>query len=307
MQIRTILVELILFFVMTSSLQAENLPTQYAIAGELILTNFVSAPFPHPKRAQGYKNEKGEFFPAQKHYQDSTVAIFIPKGFRPGRKLDFVIHFHGWHNHVSGVLERYQLIEQFQESGRNAILIIPQGPFDAPDSFDGKLEDENGLKNFMSEVMSTLAQKNNFQKKEIGKIILSGHSGGYQVMASILARGGLSKQIEEVWLFDALYAQTKKFTDWFDQHSGRLLNIYTEHGGTKKETEKLMADLKNKNVSFLAKNEKEITPEDLQKNKLIFIFTELAHDEVLHKHKTFLQFLKTSCLETNEINRPKNK
>ena len=123
--------------------------------GELILTNFSSAPFPHPGRDAGH-TYKTNIFPAEKHYRDHTVAIFIPKNFRVEPKIDFVIHFHGWHNNVTNVLRQYELPQQLIASGKNAILIVPQGPRNAPDSFGGKLEDTDGFKRFLDEAMATL-------------------------------------------------------------------------------------------------------------------------------------------------------
>ena len=90
---------------------------------------------------------------------------------------------------------------------------------------------------------------------EIGNIILSGHSGGYHVMAAILDHGGLSEKIREVWLFDALYGDTENFVAWQKSENGRLLDIYTDHGGTKDETEKLMAAYKTNGVNFFAGEE----------------------------------------------------
>ncbi len=112
------------------------------------------------------------------------MAIFIPKGFRETGQIDFIVHFHGWKNHVEGVLDEYKLIEQLAASGRNAVLVVPQGPRDAPDSFGGKLEDPDGFKRFMADVMDTLRQQSGLKKKDfaLGQIILSGHSGGYEVM-----------------------------------------------------------------------------------------------------------------------------
>lgn len=278
------------------SLQGQPVQTNYAGRGELLLVKLDSAPFPHPQRAEGHKYGK-EFYPADKHYQDNTVGIFIPKGFRKAGPVDFVIHFHGWRNHVEKALEHYQLIEQFAESGRNAILVVPQGPYDAPDSFDGKLEDENGFKRFMAEVMETLRSQKVITDQAMGSIVLSGHSGGYQVISSIVAQGGLTEHIREVWLLDALYGRTEKFMNWFEHSTnGRLINIYTAHGGTKQETEKLMEDLKQKSAALFAKKEAELAPEDLRKNRLIFIFTELEHDEVPMKHRAFAEYLKTSSL-----------
>ncbi|HVM51480.1 MAG TPA: hypothetical protein VMU04_25840 [Candidatus Acidoferrum sp.] len=277
--------------------RGQSLSDRYAPLGQLIVTQFVSAPFPHPKRAEGHKYHE-EFYPADKHYNDSTVAIFIPRGFKPGRQVDFVVHFHGWRNNVAGALERYKLIEQLVNSRRNAVLVVPQGPFNAPDSFGGKLEDPNGFRRFMEEVLATLNRCSSLKNKHlaVGQIILSGHSGGYQVISSIVDCGGMSDHVREVWLFDALYARTDKFLAWYDAQHGRLLDIYTEHGGTKDETQQLMATLKQRGTPFYTANESDVKLPALEQNKLGFIFTDLPHDEVPYKHQTFREFLETSCL-----------
>jgi hypothetical protein len=277
-----------------------KLPAPHAVpstnnSGELILAQFVSAPFPHPARVEGH-TYKTNFFPAEKHYRDNTVAIFIPKDFKPSAKVDFVVHFHGWGSTVTNVLRKYELLEQFSGSKKNAILVVPQGPRNASDSFGGKLEDADGFRRFMDEVMATLRQKRAFKKSAVGKLILSGHSGGYQVISSILEKGGLKENVKEVWVFDGLYAQTDKFQHWFQKSDGRFIDIYTAGGGTKNETEKLIGNLKQKGVSYFSAEERNITNGQIRKNRLIFIFTELPHNDVLHKHKTFLQFLQTSSL-----------
>jgi hypothetical protein len=266
----------------------------YSSQGELIVTQFVTAPFPHPQRAEGHQYHN-EFYSAKDHYSDSTVAIFIPKQFRETRRVDFVVHFHGWRNHVTKVLERYQLIAQLIDSGRNAVLVVPQGPYDAPDSFGGKLEDPGGFKRFMDEVTDTLRRRAVLKSKqfEIGNIILSAHSGGYEVVAAILDHGGLTDHINGVWLFDALYAHTDWFLAWF-RKDRRFFDIYTEHGGTKEETERLMATLKQRGTPFFAGKESEINPAVLRTNKLVFIYTDLPHDDVVSKHRTFEEFLKAS-------------
>lgn len=279
------------------SVRAESLEPNYAEFGRLIVTQFVTAPFPHPSRADGHKY-KDRVFPADPHYRDSTVAFFIPKGFCPARQVDVVVHFHGWGNSVAGTLKQFQLIEQFTASGKNAVLVVPAGPKNASDSAGGKLEDADGFKRFIEELAAALRQQDGFQQPDlaIGNVILSGHSGGYKVIASILARGGLSKQVREVWLFDALYAETEKFLAWWDAQHGRLLNIYTDGGGTKDDAEAMMTLLSQRGTAFLARSDTEATPEELKRGTLIFLHTDMGHNDVLAKRGTFGQFLKTSCL-----------
>ena len=274
------------------------LETEYEPLGKLLARPFASAPFPHPARAEGHRYHD-EFFSAKEHYSDSTVAVFVPKNFRESDKVDFVIHFHGWNNTVAGTLEQYQLAGQLCASGKNAVLIVPEGPHNAPDSFGGKLEDTNGFANFMAEAAASLRAsgllaRTNF---EIGNLILSGHSGGYHVMAAILDHGGMPAKIKEVWLFDALYGGTENFVAWQKNEGGRLLDIYTDHGGTKEESEKLMALLKKGGVPFLASEDSAAAEEALRTNKLVFLHSDMIHDDVVAKRATFEQFLKTSCLD----------
>lgn len=274
------------------------LVSRYASFGTLLVTQFVSAPFPHPARAQGYRYHN-DFFSAAEHYNDSTVAMFIPKYFRATPKIDFVVHFHGWRNTVAGTLERYQLVRQFADSGKNAILIVPEGPRLVPDSFGGKLEDTNGFRSFMAEAVEKLRASGALAKTnfEVGKVILSGHSGGFEVMAAILDRGGLADKIRETWLFDALYGNTENFVTWQKSRNGRLLDIYTDHGGTKNQVDKLMAFYRTNHVAFFTAEDTNTAPKNLRTSHIAFLHTDLPHDSVVAQRNTFEQFLKTSCLK----------
>ncbi len=283
-------------FIFTGTwLHGESFADRYSSYGHLILTNLPSAPFPHTNRVQGYSYGH-EFFPAEKNYSDSTVAIFIPKDLKPASKVDFVIHFHGWRNSVTNVLRHYELIDQLAASGRKAILVVPQGPLNAADSFGGKLEDIGGFDRFMNDVLDVVHHETKFTKAQPRTIILSGHSGGYHVISAIV---GQTNQfpVNEVWLFDALYGQTEKFTGWFERNpKARLMDIYTENGGTKKETENLMANLRAKKTPFLSGGDQSLSEEAVRKNRLVFIYTNLAHDEVMQKRKMFQTFVETSGL-----------
>ena len=162
--LRTMNVPLAVFLATAEpALTAESLEQTYAAHGQLIVTQFVSAPFPHPARAEGH-TYKDKLYPAREHYSDSTVAIFIPKGFRETGRVDFVIHFHGWNNTVAGTLGGYKLIEQLVASGKNAVLVVPEGPHNAPDSCGGKLEERDGYKHFTDELRATLKQRAGFKQ-----------------------------------------------------------------------------------------------------------------------------------------------
>ena len=273
-------------------------PNQAFPIGQTIVTQFVSAPFPHSSRTNGHKY-KEELFPADKNYSDSSVSIFIPKGFDAGSNVDCVLHFHGWRNTTMGTMEQFALREQLMESRRNVILIVPQGPHNAPDSSGGKLEDPDGFKRFMDEAMLALKQRGTIKAgSRIGQIILSGHSGGYQVMSSIVERGGLNDQIREVWLFDGLYARGEKFLAWSQISDGRLVNIYTDNGGTKARSEEMISQLTQRGSNILVTTDAAVSVADLATNRFVFLHTDMSHNEVLAKRRTFQTFLETSCLKT---------
>lgn len=275
-----------------------DLGKKYLKTGSLLYLPLVNAPFPHPDRANGYIYQ-GQHFPEKKHYSDNTVAVFFPSQLKLGETVDVVVYFHGWFNHLDSVLRTFRIVDQFIQSRKNAILIIPQGPRNAPDSFGGKLEEQNGFRKMVDEVVDILNHVGLLETNQVGSIILAGHSGAYRVMSYILLHGGYTINIKEVYLFDALYGQTEKFTYWIDHYQGKLINIFTPDGGTKDESENLMVDLIAWQIPFLAVKETELTAEQLSTNRLIFIDSDQEHNEVVYKTDNFYRFLDASSLKVN--------
>ncbi len=279
------------------SLNGQSILERYSAYGTMFVPKFSSAPFPHPDREKGrlYNNQT---YSAQEHYSDSSVAIFIPKGFAPKKSVDLVIYFHGWYNNVDSACAQFALIEQFCEAKKNAVFVFPEGPKDSPDSFGGRVEETDGLKNLVADVLRFLKTSKKISSGTVGNIVLAGHSGAFRVIAYALMRGGLTDNISDVILFDALYGETEKFTHWIENSKGRLVNIYTDDGGTKNESEDLMADLTGWGIPFCAKEEKDVSIDDLKKNRLIFIHSALTHNEVIGSRKQFRDYLLTSRLQS---------
>jgi hypothetical protein len=274
---------------------AQPLAERYAELGTMIVTTSDHTMFPHEKRAQGHTYE-GKAYPADLHYNDRTVAIFVPKGFRAGDATNLVFYFHGWRNNVDDTLAKYRVAEQLAASGVNAVLVLAEGPKNAPDSFGGKLEETGVFSSLVSDVLGALKARGVIGKTRPGSIVLAGHSGAYRVMAFILARGGLTTNIREVYLFDALYGQTEKFAHWIDRFPGKLVDIYTAEGGTRGESLDLMDDLRAWNIPFVAVPESAVTQDLLRKNRLVFIDSALEHNDVVAKNEQFRAFLAASAL-----------
>jgi hypothetical protein len=293
---RTLFLSLVFLWGTMGSPTAQTLYQELPGIGDLFIASFSSAPFPHPKRENGY-TYNGRLFPADQHYRDSSVAVFLPKGFRKTGAVDFVVYFHGWHNTIREALRQYRLAEQMQESNKNAVLVFPEGPCNAPDSFGGKLEETGGFRRLMTEVVNLLLHEKRISTNRIGRVVLAGHSGAYRVMAFILLHGGLTERVGEVYLFDALYGQTEKYMHWIEHSRGRMLVIYTEDGGTKGETLSLMEDLQAWKIPFGSGKEETITESDLQRHRLIFLQSSLTHDGVVAGNNQFRRFLQTGSLK----------
>jgi hypothetical protein len=274
---------------------AQPLSERYADIGTMIVTTSAFTMFPHEKRAQGHTYE-GKTYPADVHYSDRTVAIFVPKGFRASDATNLVFYFHGWRNNVDDTFAQFHVAEQLAESGVNAVLVLAEGPKNAPDSFGGKLEETGVFASLVTDVLSTLKARGVIKSAKPGSIVLAGHSGAYRVMAFILARGGLTANIREVYLFDALYGQAEKYAHWIDRFHGRFVDIYTAEGGTRDESLDLMDDLRAWNIPFVAVPESAVTPDLLRKNRLVFIDSALEHNDVVAKKEQLREFLAAGSL-----------
>lgn len=275
---------------------SQPLTERYNHLGTMFLVPSTHSMFPSAARDTAHWYD-GKRYSAEEHYRDSSVALFVPKGFKPGKSTNFVVYVHGWNNNIDSACAQFRLIEQFAESNRNAVFVFPEGPKNSSDSFGGKLEDENQFKQLMEEVAGFLRTKKIAASSSIGNIVLAGHSGAYRVMSFILLRGGLTEKISGVILFDALYGQTEKFAHWIEHAKGRLIDIYTENGGTKRESEYLMDDLKAWKIPFLSKKETELAPNDLRSSRLVFIYTDLEHNDVIAKRNQFREYLRASGLK----------
>jgi hypothetical protein len=274
---------------------AQPLTERYADIGTMIVTTSDHTMFPHEKRAKGHTYE-GKAYPAEVHYADRTVAIFVPKGFRASDVTDLVFYFHGWRNNVDDTLKQFKVAEQLAASGVNAVLVLAEGPKNAPDSFGGKLEETGVFSSLVFDVLGALKARGLVATTKPGSIVLAGHSGAYRVMAFILTRGGLTANIREVYLFDALYGQMEKFAHWIDRFPGKLIDIYTADGGTRDPSRDFMDDLRAWDIPFVAVPESAVTPDLLRKNRLVFIDSALAHDDVVAKNGQFRAYLEASSL-----------
>jgi hypothetical protein len=268
-------------------------PSPAALPGRTILRPFASAPFPHSSRANGH-DYQGKHYSAAQSYSDSTVGIYVPSYFRSGATVDLIFHFHGWNNDVPTVFSRYLLREQLESSGRNAILVVPQGPKDAPDSGDGKIElDDLGFAHLVNDVAAYLHAAGITTTAAIGKLVVSAHSGGYGAVGGLLTRGGMNASITDVLLFDALYAYFDAFANWVRVDPARhFISLYTAYTAVDNAT--VMAMMQGPQPNLVMLDGATMTLAQLQTRAPTFIVTNVAHDDLLQKW--FGMFLRATAL-----------
>lgn len=188
------------------------------------------APFPHPDRMQGWKRGDGTFYPFAPHYNDSSIVVFVPEGLTEGEGgVNMIVHFHGHNNDNMGVLEQYRMPQAMIAAQTNALLVLPQGPYRARDSFGGKMEDPGGLQRLVHDVLLTMQREGVLAQPRLNHLIISAHSGGYRPAAFCLDRGGLNDHMTGLFLFDAFYGQHEFFNAWLEHGNGNMFCAYTEH------------------------------------------------------------------------------
>lgn len=203
---------------------------------DIALLPLDNAPFPHESRKDGFKAKAG-FFPFEKHYNDPTVGFVIPRGFKPSANVDLIIHFHGHRNNVAKELERFRFAPMLNASGKNAILLLPQGPRDAPDSTCGRLEEPGALKKFVDEAIDDLIAMDKLPKgARVRNLVISGHSGAYRVMGFCVRHGGMEDHIRALWLWDSTYGQLEDFAGWVARPAMDQARIDALIGEKKPET-----------------------------------------------------------------------
>ena len=67
-------------------------------------------------------------------------------------------------------------------------------------------------------------------RKELGHVLIAGHSGAYRGLACCADHGGLDNKLTGVCLLDSSYGNLDMFVNWVKQHpKGRFFSIFTDH------------------------------------------------------------------------------
>jgi hypothetical protein len=245
-------------------------------------------------------------------HRDPTVLVFVPRHHRPGPggTIHFVVHFHGHNSSVERATTTHQLREQLFDSKQNAILVVPELAVMAPDSSAGKLETPGAFARLLDDVLATLESREARialgasapgAGSKPGRVCISAHSGGFHAAACAIRTGGAA--VHEVYLFDALYADTEVFRDWVVAGRGKpmssrhkLVSYYTA-GTTEANTRRVFAELEQAGVTVAREDlEGTLSREDLTHAEAVSIRTQLTHGTVTSELNSLRDCLYASAL-----------
>lgn len=181
-------------------------------------------------------------YAANEHYNDSSLLIFIPTKFNASKPYEIVFWFHGWNNTIDSTIQSFNLIEQFANAHKNALLVFVESAKNAPDSYAGKFEYPNNFNLYVQDIITQLQHKKIAISNKPTSFIIAGHSGAYRALSYITLYSKYA--IKAIVLFDALYGEEEKFSMYLRNNTNcKFLNIYTTSGGTLENSKSLYSTM----------------------------------------------------------------
>jgi hypothetical protein len=233
-----------------------------------------------------------------------TALVHLASGFRSDGPLHLVVHFHGWHNCLANDAESYdspctagaparyahKLIEQLDATAANAALVTIECAYDQATGADGNLSQAGYFRAIIDELLphiGALAGRS-YSESDLGAMVLSTHSGGYQAVADILDHGGLTPLVTGVVLLDSLYGDMAQYEAWLkgDLAHHRMAVIYTDGGGTEANSQSLATSVSGwlaaaglPSSMLVDHRTLDALPDAAFSAPLVFSRTALAHDQ----------------------------
>jgi hypothetical protein len=255
----------------------------------------------------------GAFPPTGSH---PNALVYVPANFDPTPPIDVVVWLHGFYNCIENVVldvgqpctsggsadDAYSLVSQLETSNKNVLLLVPELAFDQASSNPGTLSTQGAFAQLLDETMTDLRPAlGQVNLASVGKVIVASHSGGYAAAAGIVGSGGVP--VQEVWLFDSLYAYSSTFEAWiYDDVSGieavqrRFGTVYTFTGGTNTNSQDMADSVATQLPASAIHDDRTTSTWTLPEFHYGALFKQsaLAHNDVPRYY--FTKFLQTSTL-----------
>jgi hypothetical protein len=264
--------------------------------GKWTVTKLASAPF-------------AGFDTSDPALNDSSIYLFIPAGYRPGAKIDFIIDHHGHgaivdpdNGEKASFAEFCRSDYQLFISRKNAILVMPQAARNRSNSSAGNFAQPGGLEKLMTDVIEFLKTENQIgADATLGDIHLNSFSGGYRITAMDLAGSSEAflPHIRSVHLWDSFYAEKDIYFDFACRDDFIFCNTFTPSGGTTGLSRQLDRYLRENSVAF----DSLTVPQSAVRHRGS-IYTKRGHGDVMAGGATYARHLRTLPLEDISITAP---
>ncbi len=253
----------------------------HAALGRQAVIAMPSAPFPHRNGP----------------YQDDSVLIFVPDHFTGREGVNVVLHAHGYHARVRDVTPAHALAEQVVLSGRDVVLVAPQGPLMAADMALGKLDKRGGLRRLLEDVVAVLYRDGLAPIPALGEVVLTAHSGGYRGVANMLDAEDVP--VKAVHLFDALYSRVSAFY-MFGRRGAVVRSSFTWKSATEDDNAQLTRLLASNRVRVGER----FTERELRRRRATIGMMRVPHDETVRTGQIYARLLATSGLRPSPLSPP---
>jgi hypothetical protein len=220
---------------------------------------------------------------------DASVWLFVPDGMSTTGGLHSITHLHGHHAELARTVPAQQLVPMTRHAGRDAVLVIPQGPLNQASGDFGQLMDPDGHAELVRDVAAVLHRDGLLVDARTGPGVLTAHSGGYRATAAMASEGGLD--IQAVHLFDALYGEEDAFED-YAQGPGVFRSAYTVSGGTTEGNTRVRNALEAAGVAVGSS----LVDADLAADRVTIAASGSTHEGVLTDRLGFARWLVHSGL-----------
>jgi hypothetical protein len=183
------------------------------------------------------------------------VIAHVPTRLAAKQPIHVVIFLHGFSScaralvaseptpcTAGGPLQRaYGLARIHEQAAGNSLLLVPQLAFLTRDAHAPRFEQSGGFDAFLKDVRAQLAPQLD-PNARLASVTLVAHSAGYKAAAAILRDPARKVPIDNVVLFDALYADWDVFADFVRADTQRrLISLYTHDRATTRGNKNLAA------------------------------------------------------------------
>jgi len=230
-------------------------------------------------------------------WYDPSVLIWVPNGLSETGPLHVVTHLHGHYATVADTVADQSLLEQASLSGRDAVVIVPQGPVETASNDFGQLDDPGGHLALLGDAVAVLYRDGVYRDAVLGQQVLTAHSGGYAATAQIIEDGGLP--IDAAHLFDGLYGYSGIYAD-FARSGGVFRSTYTPSGGTVTENVDLAAELDGDGIDVGS----DFSGAELYLTDVVIGPSDASHDGVISDRLWFARWLIESGLPAHALSPP---